>query len=204
MSIAAVSAAPHADRVAMIEEIKNIPNVSWTPALTERFSSEAPGASKSLCGVKGDWRKAIQERVTKGEIRPFDGSLLSAEEIPSEFDAAKNWPKCEKIINDIRDQSNCGCCWAFAGAEAASDRMCIATKGEIMVPLSAEDVCFCGSGDGCDGGQIDTPWDYIQHTGAVTGGQYQGTGPFGKGLCADFSLPHCHHHGPQGKDPYPA
>merc|ERR1712119_225390 len=40
--------------------------------------------------------------------------------------------------------------------------------------------------------------------GAVSGGQYQGTGPFGVGLCSDFSLPHCHHHGPQGKDPYPA
>merc|ERR1711966_429401 len=24
------------------------------------------------------------------------------------------------------------------------------------------------------------------------------------GLCVDFSLPHCHHHGPQGSDPYPA
>merc|ERR1712039_392632 len=41
-------------------------------------------------------------------------------------------------------------------------------------------------------------------TGAVTGGQYQGSGPFGKGFCSDFSLPHCHHHGPQGEDPYPA
>merc|ERR1712216_145243 len=28
-------------------------------------------------------------------------------------------------------------------------------------------------------------------------------GPFGPGMCNDFSLPHCHHHGPQGKDPYP-
>jgi len=26
----------------------------------------------------------------------------------------------------------------------------------------------------------------------------------GEGLCADYSLPHCHHHGPQGDDPYPA
>eukprot|EP00913_Durusdinium_trenchii_P004823 g4480.t1 len=51
---------------------------------------------------------------------------------------------------------------------------------------------------------IDRPWSYIKSTGAVSGGQYQGTGPFGKGLCSDFSLPHCHHHGPQGKDPYPA
>merc|ERR1712107_658480 len=31
-----------------------------------------------------------------------------------------------------------------------------------------------------------------------------GSGPFGKGLCYDFSMPHCHHHGPQGDDPYPA
>merc|ERR1719238_1860813 len=77
----------------------------------------------------------------------------------------------------------------------------------MMYPLSAEDVCFCGSGffsQGCNGGQISTPWDYIKRTGAVTGGQYQGSGPFGKGLCYDFSMPHCHHHGPQGSDPYPA
>merc|ERR1712232_1243595 len=109
-----------------------------------------------------------------------------------------------KIIGDIRDQSNCGCCWAFAAAEAASDRMCIATNASKMLPLSAQDACFGKNYDGCDGGQITTPWNYIKGEGAVSGGQYQGTGPFGKGLCSDFSLPHCHHHGPQGDDPYPA
>merc|ERR1712066_614711 len=108
---------------------------------------------------------------------------------------------------------NCGCCWAFAGAEAASDRMCISTNASIMVPLSAQDVCFNGGGFmsmGCNGGQITSPWSYLKKgglfggKGAVSGGQYQGTGPFGKGLCSDFSLPHCHHHGPKGDDPYPA
>jgi len=102
---------------------------------------------------------------------------------------------------------------AFAGAEAASDRMCIATKAEKTVPLSAQDVCFNGGGlmsQGCNGGQITSPWSYMKKgglfggKGAVSGGQYQGSGPFGKGLCSDFSLPHCHHHGPQGSDPYPA
>merc|ERR1712048_385862 len=81
---------------------------------------------------------------------------------------------------------------------------CIASKGSLMLPLSAQDVCFTASDDGCDGGDIDSPWSYINGRGAVTGGQYEGTGPFGKGLCLDFSMPHCHHHGPQGKDPYPA
>merc|ERR1719313_422515 len=115
---------------------------------------------------------------------------LCGSDIPTDFDSETNWPQCAKIIGDIRDQSNCGCCWAFAGAEAASDRMCISTNATIMYPLSAEDVCFCGSGlfsQGCNGGQISTPWNYIKRTGAVTGGQYQGSGPFGAGLCYDFS-----------------
>merc|ERR1711937_405390 len=104
----------------------------------------------------------------------------------------------------VRDQSNCGCCWAFGGAEAASDRMCIASNASLMLPLSAQDVCFNSNFDGCDVGQISTPWSFIKRTGAVTGGQYQGSGPFGSGLCSSFSLPHCHPHGPQGDDPYPA
>jgi len=123
--------------------------------------------------------------------------------MPESFDSEKNWPQCAKVIGDIRDQSNCGCCWAFAAASAASDRYCIATNGKAQVPLSAQDVCFCGSDDGCNGGDIESPWEFIK-SGVVTGGQYHGTGPLGKGFCSDFSLPHCHHHGPQGNDPFPA
>jgi cathepsin B len=143
----------------------------------------------------------------------FDFSFINATAIPAEFDSEKNWPKCAEVIGDIRDQSNCGCCWAFAGASAASDRLCIATEGKVAVPLSAQDVCFCASDDGCQGGQIDTPWAHIIENGVVTGAQQtwkKGQGktnpdPFaGEGLCSDFSLPHCHHHGPVGNDPFPA
>ena len=31
-----------------------------------------------------------------------------------------------------------GCCWAFGAAEAASDRLCIATDAAVKVPLSAQ------------------------------------------------------------------
>merc|ERR1719487_2003299 len=140
--------------------------------------------------------------MDRGEIKQFRANANLA--IPDNFDSETNWPQCAKIIGDIRDQSNCGCCWAFAGAEAASDRTCIATNATLLLPLSAQDVCFNSNFDGCDGGMIDTPWSYIQGHGAVTGGQYQGSGPFGKGLCSSFSLPHCHHHGPKGQDPYPS
>uniref|UniRef100_A0A7S0FP37 Peptidase C1A papain C-terminal domain-containing protein n=1 Tax=Pyrodinium bahamense TaxID=73915 RepID=A0A7S0FP37_9DINO len=200
--MAGAAYAVHQERASQIAAIGAIPNLTWTAAPHPRFALHPPGASKNLCGVMDGWKERIQARIAAGTIERF----VSAENVavPEEFDSAENWPKCAKIIGDIRDQSNCGCCWAFAGAEAASDRMCIATDATLMLPLSAQDVCFCGSDDGCNGGFVEEPWDYIRLHGAVTGGQYHGTGPFGKGLCADYSLPHCHHHGPQGKDPFPA
>jgi len=201
----------HPDRAAQISKIQNTPGVLWQAGPADRFASQAPGASKDMMGVIGDQEEAIAEMLRTGEIE-LDTSLKSVA-VPDNFDSETNWPQCAKIIGDIRDQSNCGCCWAFAGAEAASDRMCISTNASIMVPLSAQDICFNGGGimsRGCSGGQITAPWSYLKKggffggKGAVTGGQYQGTGPFGKGLCSDFSMPHCHHHGPQGSDPYPA
>lgn len=197
-------AAVHEDRLAQIREIEATPGVSWRAAAHPRFAADAPGASRPLCGVKGDWKAAVEAAIERGHVERFEPAEDDNAAIPDNFDSAANWPHCEKIINDIRDQSNCGCCWAFAGAEAASDRMCIATNGSAMVPLSAEDVCFCANEDGCDGGMIDVPWEHIKRHGVVTGGQYKGTGPFGAGLCSNYALPHCHHHGPQGDDPYPA
>jgi len=201
----------HPDRLAQIELIKQTPGVLWKAKANERFATDAPGASEYMNGVKGDQKEHIQKLIALGEVEEFQADANVS--IPEEFDSEKNWPQCAKIIGDIRDQSNCGCCWAFAGAEAASDRMCIATNAAMMVPLSAQDVCFNGGGmmsQGCNGGQISSPWSYLKKgglfggKGAVSGGQYQGSGPFGKGLCSNFGFPHCHHHGPQKDDPYPA
>jgi len=158
--------------------------------------------------VHGNWGAEIRDLIKAGEIHEYvPANSTAMATIPDSFDSATNWPHCADLINDIRDQSNCGCCWAFGGAEAASDRMCIATNGATKLPLAAQDVCFNAGGifsSGCNGGQISTPWSYIKRTGAVTGGNYGGTGPMGGGYCSAFSLPHCHHHGPQGDDPYPA
>jgi cathepsin B len=134
------------------------------------------------------------------------GPKPTAEElaaIPASFDSAANWKNCARMITNIRDQSNCGCCWAFGAAEAASDRLCIASNATLSYPLSVEEMCFCSSMDGCDGGDTYTPWLYISMNGLSTGAD-QGNGTYDKsGFCSAFSLPHCHHHGPQGNDPYP-
>jgi cathepsin B len=197
--ISPAAAAPPQNRLAMIAEIQQTPGVLWTAGVNEMFGQEPIGASKTLAGVKPE---AMAKRVAYAESHKHE--QLKSLILPESFDSEANWPHCAKVIGDIRDQSMCGCCWAFGAVSAASDRLCIASNAKAMVPLSAEDVCFCASDDGCQGGDIESPWDYMGSAGAVSGGQFQGSGPFGKGLCSDFSLPHCHHHGPQGKDPYPA
>ena len=81
--------------------------------------------------------------------------------------------------------------------------MCITSNGTLMMPLSAQDVCFNAKANGCSGGTITIPWSFITWSGVVTGGQFGGSGPFGNAYCADYSLPHCHHSGPAKGDPYP-
>eukprot|EP00494_Astrolonche_serrata_P024108 UN24366 len=172
--------------------------------------------------AQSSWKAAVYPRfgnMTRFDFQRFLGTIVDEDlrcnikhvqsatpgfEAPESFDSKTNWPQCAKVIGDIRDQSNCGCCWAFGASEAASDRMCVATNGTWAFPLSSQQLCFCASYNGCNGGQLYTPWAYIQDNGLVSGGQVNGTGPFGFGMCSDFTLPHCHHHGPQGNDPYPA
>ena len=277
------SANPHvAARAALIDEINASPGVLWKAGVNTRFAGREVGASKSLCGVHAHSKAELESKATLATSAEFN-----ATDLPESFDSETNWPECADVIGDIRDQSDCGCCWAFGAASAASDRMCIATNATLKFPLSAQDVCFCGEHQGCNGtlageraasgvrvrvalypvlryptrvqpflefahvnhvplrtltllpntdvhtiplthththpsphlrslgpppgGTLYTAWDFIGGAhgrpagrGVVTGGQFNGTGPLGQGFCSDFSLPHCHHHGPQGADPYPA
>merc|ERR1719199_199536 len=143
-----------AERQAFVDEI-NAQKPTWTAAVQSRFAGMPVGHSKPLMGVNGNWSSDLQLSILKGDVEPFVPTWSATASIPDAFDSVTNWPACAKILSDIRDQSACGCCWAFGGAEAASDRMCIATKGKMQFPFSAQDVCFCANPNGCGGGQID-------------------------------------------------
>lgn len=79
------------------------------------------------------------------------------EDIPANFDAREAFSQCASIIGRVRDQSDCGSCWAFASTEAFNDRRCIAGLGEDggeasadqLVMLSAEDTTACCYGFSC-------------------------------------------------------
>ena len=76
--------------------------------------------------------------------------------IPDSFDARQKWGSC---IHPIRNQAQCGSCWAFGATEALSDRFCI--KGEDVI-LSPQDLVSCDTTDmGCDGGYLENAWNFM-------------------------------------------
>ncbi|VDM77929.1 unnamed protein product [Strongylus vulgaris] len=108
-------------------------------------------------------------------------------EIPETFDARTKWEGCWSL-EEVRDQSNCGSCWAVATASAASDRLCIVRKwykkqnddfdNPYQDEVSAADIMSCclecrrEGGNGCDGGSIFKTWEYLKNVGVCNGGSW--------------------------------
>ncbi|VDO84408.1 unnamed protein product, partial [Haemonchus placei] len=107
------------------------------------------------------------------------------------FDARTHWPNCSSLTH-IRDQANCGSCWAVSTASALSDRICIASNGEMQMHISSIDFVSCcnSCGFGCDGGWPIAAFDFYTYEGAVTGGDYGA-----KDGCRPYPFHPCGHHG---------
>jgi cathepsin B len=111
-----------------------------------------------------------------------------------EFDARTEWT----FTNYIRDQGQCGSCWAFGATEALSDRFGV-EKGE-QVLLSPQHLVSCDTGNfGCNGGYLNKAWDFMNKNGVMTDACYSYTSGVTKvdgkcqKTCDDGSAPHLYH-----------
>ncbi|XP_026815572.1 cathepsin B-like [Rhopalosiphum maidis] len=157
--------------------INTINNNAKTWKAGINFHPETP--LKFILGLLGS--KGVKVSST-GPYKSQDQLYKSNTSIPTEFDARKRWKNCT-TIGTIRDQGNCGSCWAFSTSGAFADRMCIASNGTFNELLSAEQVTSCcyQCGLGCQGGYPIRAWRHYYKHGLVTGGNYnsfQGCQPY--------------------------
>ncbi|XWS10149.1 hypothetical protein CRYUN_Cryun39dG0050400 [Craigia yunnanensis] len=93
---------------------------------------------------------------------PF--SYAEFTEVPSSLD----WRE-EGAVTPIKDQGDCGCCWAFAAVAALEGITKIKTGN--LVSLSEQQVLDCstnGNNHGCDGGSKTDAFQYIMQNHGLT------------------------------------
>lgn len=178
------------DHNKIIEEINSM-KTSWTAHPNQRFmKSKASDVRKTLGTiVDPDWLRPLPEH---------DATFSMGVDVPDTFDARSYFIACTQIAK-VRDQANCGSCWAFGTTEAFNDRTCIQGNDQTYKLYSTADTTACCGfmecqSQGCNGGQIGSPWNWFHSTGVVTGGQYEDTT-----TCFPYTMPECEHHVPGSK-----
>jgi len=173
----------HEDQPAIRDEMVDYINglkTTWKASKNQgSFGRKSIAEVKRLLGAKKGG-PALPEK-TQFEI--------PAANLPTAYDPRTVWANCTSMFA-IRDQSDCGSCWAFGAVEAMSDRNCIFLNQNIS--LSAQDMNSCSQSDGCGGGFPSSAWSYWVQTGVVTD------------LCSPYTLPGCDHHLPNSTNPCPA
>jgi len=72
-------------------------------------------------------------------------------------------------ITAIKDQKQCGSCWAFSCTESIESLWMIkGKKGKTQVPLAPQQIVDCDTVDqGCNGGDLPTCYQYVQQAGGL-------------------------------------
>lgn len=142
----------------IIKEVNSDPKATWVAGENAVFKGKSLSQIRHMLGAFLVDKRTDQRQRYSVKVAP---SFL-----PKEFDARTKWPTC---IHKVRNQAQCGSCWAFSASEVLSDRFCIASKGQINKVLSPQDMVSCDSSNfACRGGYLEKAWEYLINKGIVT------------------------------------
>lgn len=175
--------------ISVRDGINNNPASTWKAAIHTNIPYDNEEALRRMCGSTMD-ADLLRQNSLNSKASGSQTSDAAAEKpgsrrlqsIPSGYDLRQAYPSCWSV-SYIRNQGNCGSCWAVSAASALSDRYCIQStqKGApAQREFSAEDTieccsaATCGTGpyQGCNGGYIHGGYAFAATVGSVTGENY--------------------------------
>ena len=119
-----------------------------------------------------DWSPAEFKRIlsykplkNKGEFVDYNEKV----DIPDSVD----W-RTKGVVNPVKDQQQCGSCWAFSAVAAMESRNAIASGN--LLSLSEQQLVDCAGGSygnlGCDGGDMGAAFQYAHDYGMMLESDY--------------------------------
>ncbi|KAF4669530.1 hypothetical protein FOL46_001353 [Perkinsus olseni] len=104
-------------------------------------------------------------RPIKVDEKMKEKMLVQAEDDATDLPASVDW-RDKNVLNPIKNQGDCGSCWAFSATGALEAQYAIAT-GKLL-SFSEQQLVDCSGGygnEGCNGGIMDAAYNYTQHYG---------------------------------------
>ncbi|ONK58179.1 uncharacterized protein A4U43_C09F9150 [Asparagus officinalis] len=103
-------------------------------------------------------------RMLRGSPRGNGGFM---HENVTDLPASVDWRQ-KGAVTAVKDQGQCGSCWAFSTVVSVEGINQIKTSN--LVSLSEQELVDCDNGDnnGCDGGLMDNAFDFIKKNGGIT------------------------------------
>lgn len=124
------------------------------------------------------YRKSQPEHLLGANVRRnspeeqkfLDDILASAGDVPAEMD----WRKVANRVSEVKNQGQCGSCWAFSavgaleGQEKSRAAFLSANETDQIVELSEQNLVDCVKDDaGCNGGSMDDAFRFINSEGGI-------------------------------------
>jgi len=153
------------------EYARRFENFKATKATIEKLNAESNGGAVFGLNHLSDLSaKEFKETILMkkpllvaeaSEAQPF----VAAPGAPTTYD----W-RDHKAVTAVKNQAQCGSCWAFSATEAIESAWILGGHANISINLSPQQIVDCDTTDaGCNGGWPDKAMTYVHNAGGQEG-----------------------------------
>ena len=141
--------------------------------MNENFAGAGVAEVKRMLGWKPN--PAAKPAMKEG------AAVADAPATYSVVEAYKNYT----VIQQVRNQGECGSCWAYGAVETMEDRFAIASHGKVDMLMSTQELTSCGPCSGCEGGDAGAAQMFLHEHGIVSESAY----PYEEPTCQPSQQP---------------
>jgi len=151
------------------EYVQRLENFKASLVRIAKLNAESDGAVFGLNHLSGlsteEFQRTILMKKPVGYASHSTQHFTPAPNAPATFD----W-RDSNMVTPVKDQGQCGSCWAFSATEAIESAWIVSGRGNTTINLSPQQIVDCDTSDsGCNGGDTKTAYNYVHSAGGLEG-----------------------------------